>query len=58
MRPIGQDTISQIEKSLSLLREPLHGLGRAADWLEAWVNHDLPVCPLLAVDASLAIEYH
>ena len=58
MRPIGKDTILQIEKSLLLLREPLHGLGRSADWLEAWVNNDLPPYPLLAVDAFFAIDYH
>ena len=44
---------SSDDKSLALLRDPMHDLGRAADWLESWVNNDLPPCPLLRVDSFL-----
>ena len=56
-RPIGKDLKAQIDKSLALLRDPMHDLGRAADWLESWVNNDLPPCPLLRVDSFLKWLY-
>ena len=52
-RPLGKDAIENVEKVLSLLREPVHNLSRAADWLEAWIREDLPQLPLLSVDAKL-----
>ena len=56
-RAIGADVQGQILNSLSMLRDPMHDLGKAADWLEAWANGDLAPAPLLPVDAFLIYNF-
>ena len=56
-RAIGADVQGHILNSLPMLRDPMHDLGRAADWLEAWANGDLAPVPLLPVDAFLVQSF-
>lgn len=50
-RDLGADFKNNIRKFLPLLRQPLYGLQRAADWLEALIDGTLPQKPLLDVSA-------
>lgn len=50
-RDVLNDFKKDVSKYLRLLRTPLFGLERAADWLEDWVNDRLQPLPLLDVSA-------
>ena len=52
-RDLGLEYRNHILKFISMLRQPLYGLEKAADWLENLVNGSLPKIPLLDVSASL-----
>jgi len=54
-REITDDQIQHIQKFLPVLRYPLYGLERCADFLESWISGSLPAQPLLDVSAPLGL---
>ena len=53
MRDIGADVQSHIRKFLPMLRLPIPGLVKCADWMEQWLDDTLPPLKLLDVSAWL-----
>ena len=52
-RDLGADFKSNVNKFIPILRQPLFGLQRAADWLEGLITGMLEKKPLLDVAASM-----
>ena len=52
-RELGADFKSNVQKYIPMLRQPLFGLMRAADWLEGLITGTLEKKPLLDVWASM-----
>ncbi len=55
-RDLGQEFRDMVRKFLPILRLPVYGLSKAADWLEAWINDALPPPQLLDTSVCLASE--
>ncbi|CAK9005962.1 unnamed protein product [Durusdinium trenchii] len=56
-RVIDPEHKKHLTRFLPALRVPLFGLGKFADWLEAWLDGSLEQCDLLDVTACLCIPY-